>query len=824
MYERWDSYETRRRDRTRRGRWQTKSRARREVYIDPTKARLVELSLLATAGIFLTLITTFLGVGIAFIRQLPPVNLERIVDNDLVTNVYDAKGEPIGEFYERRHTKVPISRMPTHLIEAVLAVEDVDFYRHSGVSPGAILRALLVNLKEGRTVQGGSTITQQLARMNFLTSKRTASRKIKEILLAVQIERRFTKDEILESYLNKVYFGSGAWGVQSAALTYYGKDVEDLTLAQCATIIGTIRWPEYYSPLNNPKVAEERREVVLQRMASAGFIDGDQIREAMREPILGKGIRPGDTGRVIHSNQAPYFMEYVRQWLEDRYGTDAIYRGGLKVYTTLDLEWQRAAQKALREGLERTDKLMGFRRPKKATSPPERVIASEREKVLNSLNEGDREEGVVESVSRGKVIVNIRGIETFLDLSSLEWTGSVNPTRILERGDAVWVKVSRIDRKNDMVVVELDQKPKVQGAIVAVDPKTGYIKAMVGGYDFYDDENNGKFNRAFQARRQPGSAFKPFIYAAALDSGYTAASAIVDEPVSYKIRGENAKGVWRPQNYTHRHYGLTTLRTALEQSRNVVSVRLLDELVAKIGYDGVIKYPQRMMNIGESRFRQNLTLALGTVEVTPLELASGYAVFASGGVRNEPIAITEVRDRDGNIIYSARQESERILSPQTAYIMNQILRGVVQRGTAVKAKHLGDNIAGKTGTTDEAIDLWFAGYTPHVSAVVYMGYDDRAPMVTKFGRSVYSLETALPTWIDFMEAISKDLPQEDFARPDGIVTAKIDSRTGKLAVVDNPYTIEEVFKSGTAPRQYSPISDIPAESGPDISSAGRINE
>lgn len=635
------------------------------------------------------------GVVAGYFRNVPPLD-EVNFDPKLTTYIYDVKGRVIARLFTENRVPVRLHEIPEVVRLAFIAAEDSDFYQHHGIDFLGIARAALVNLRAGAIEQGGSTITQQLAKLAFLTNDRTWSRKFKELLLAIQIERKYTKDEILESYLNVVYFGHGAYGVEAASQIFFQKSVSEVNLQEAALLAAIVNGPGYYSPFYDMEAATRRRNLVLRRMLDLGFIDRAAYDEAVSSPIE---LKDGRRQQPI----APHFVIYVREQLLDRYGAQMVYTGGLRVYTTLDLDLQRAAEKA---------------------------------------------------------------IEEMVPVQETDENGLAQP----------------------------------QAALVTIDVHTGEIRAMVGG------RNNDQYNRAVQATRQPGSAMKPFVYAAAIDSKrYTPAHLMVDEPTTFTlITGET----WTPRNYDNTHRGTMSLRTALEDSINVVAAKLIDE----IGPATAIDYAKRMgiTTLQESGRLNDLTLsfALGglTRGVTLLEMATAYGVFASGGIRTTPIAILRVEGPDGTVIDEFRPQRRLVLSPETAYIMTDMMRGVIERGTGVGA-NIGRPAAGKTGTTSSFTDAWFVGYTPSLVTAVWIGNDSNEPMIYP-GRQIGS-GTAARTWRAYMSEAVKGTPVEEFPRPPGIVgPLAIDVTNGKLvndtcSGVPMNERVYEIFIEGTEPTEVS---------------------
>jgi penicillin-binding protein 1A len=645
------------------------------------------------------------------------------------------------------------------------------------------LRALIINLRAGRIVEGGSTITQQLSKVLFLTPKRTLIRKIREILLALKIERKYSKEEILELYFNQIYYGHGAYGVEAASRLYFGKHAEDLNLPECALIVGLTRSPNRYSPYRNPELARKRRSIVLARMKEVGFITPEEDLEARESSLNLSKYKPPP-------NKAPYFVEYIRQQLEKTYGSEILYRGGLQVYTTLDLRMQEAAQKALKKETEKMDKGLGY-------------IAKEsfEEQIL---------EGKVKELTPQTAVVSLE--EEKEGVLFLE-----NPQKSLVVGDNVRVKATDKYSPEGEMILTLAQRPHLQGALIALEPQTGQIRAMVGGYNFYDDFNKGKFNRATQARRQPGSAFKPFVYTTAIDRGYTAASTIFDSPIIFKKEkkekdeGEEEKEeedntepeeeYWIPGNYKEKFHGRVTLRKMLAKSINVASIKLLQ----KVGVRRAIRYAHKMGI--KSSLSPDLTLALGSSGVTPLEITAGYATIANLGVRVTPFSIRYIEDYSGKMLEENAPRAEAVLSPQTSYVMINLLQGVVENGTGQRIRWLGFErpVAGKTGTTNNFVNAWFIGFTPNLACGVYVGYDNMLPL----GENMTGSRAAIPIWTQFMKEALEGKPVEDFLVPPGITFAKIEANSGLLATDECRNIIEEVFLKGKEPTRYFNIQEKP---------------
>lgn len=749
--------------------------------------------------IFLSIIIgTSAGAYFAFTRGLP--SIEEIKEYKPVTGtkIYADDDTLIGELKVEKGIFVPIDKIPKAMIDAVVAVEDSRFWKHKGIDYFAILRAFIKDVISAELKEGGSTITQQLAKVIFLTPEKTIKRKVREAALAIKIEKNLTKKEILELYLNKVYFGHGAYGVEMASKIYFGKSVKDISLPEAALIAGLIRAPSIYSPFNDLSKAKERQKIVLLRMKEEGYIKKSEMENALKKPLYLSSYRKGK-----EANE--YFIDYVKKYLEEKYGVETIYKGNLKVYTTLNREAQLYAARALQQGLRELDKRRGWRGPieHRDDIDVEKELKENDEKHLVVSNIDDISSGLVLKVSENEALIKSRGLIGKLLIEDAKWASKVidsknrtfrilkdfKLTQILKPGDVVKVRIKSI--QGNKIRFLLEQDPEVEGAVVAIEQDTGFIRALIGGYDYIKSD----YNRALYAKRQAGSAFKPVIYACAIDHGYTPASVLIDEPISYY---GGSRGTWTPKNYDHKFYGPTTLRDALTYSRNIVTVKLVDS----IGINNVINCI-RSMGI-ESDLPSDLTIALGSLSMTPFDIALTYTIFANYGMKPKPIAIKYIVDSKGRIIESNEPEAEEVLSPQTAFLITSMLEDVVKRGTGWRAKSLGIPIAAKTGTTNEYRDAWFVGYTTKIVAAVWVGFDDMSPL----GHQETGARAASPIWVNFMRNFSH-VEYEEFPIPEGIVSCKIDPENGLLAKIES-MGITEYFKEGTEPREYSPITKLPS--------------
>jgi penicillin-binding protein 1A len=731
-----------------------------------------------------------------FAEGLPDINLLRSYQPSRITTVYDDSGAAVAQFFVERRVLIPLEKIPAVLKQATLAVEDARFYTHSGIDYVGIARAAWSNVQAGEVVEGASTITQQVAKMLFLTHRKTFERKLREVILASRMERALTKDEILEIYLNQTYYGHGAYGVEAAANVFFGKHVGELTLDEAALIAGLPKAPTAYSPYNAPERALRRRAHVLRRMLEIGDITLAEERQAQAAPLR---LRPRQEAVV----RAPYFIEHVRRYLEEQYGSSLLYRGGLKVFTSLDLSLQEAAEAALRHGLIRNDRRRGYRgplghldlvQPEKIDWEKVRQIPwPEENSPLSTLSR--RVKAVVVGVDEKRAQVRWEGGEGVVPLEAMLWAYPPNPELDSERrrlrrpsealkvGDVILADITDPGEGGKKARLALAQEPIVQGAIVVLEPNTGYIRALVGGYDF----GRSQFNRATQAVRQPGSAFKPIVYATALQKGYSPAYVMVDAPIVY----EQADGkVWKPDNYDGRFWGPITLAEALAQSRNIITIKLLEA----VGVKNVIEFA-RQLGI-KSPLTPTLALGLGSSGLTPLELTTAYSVFASQGVRYAPVAVKWVEDADGQVLEKHATLGERVMSEQQAFVMTSMLQGVVQRGTGKAAKALGRPVAGKTGTTNDFIDAWFVGYSPNLVAGVWVGIDDQEPL----GDKEAGARAALPIWIEFMQQALEHLPVQEFVTPPHIRMVRIHPRTGASADLGAGEGIQVALAENATPR------------------------
>jgi penicillin-binding protein 1A len=747
--------------------------------------------------------------------SLPHVDTLEDYRPPVITTVYSFDGQVLSEYAHERRIVVPVTSMPKHLIQAFVSAEDSHFFQHRGINFVSILRAALKNVQAGGIRQGGSTITQQVAKSLLLSPEKTFTRKFKEAILAWRMEKALSKEGILYLYLNQIYLGHASYGVEAAAQTYFGKSVSQLSLAECALLAGLPQAPSRYSPYRNLERAKERQSYVLGRMVKEGYITAEEATAAANAELTLQS-----RAAASDDNPAPYFSEQVRRYLEKTYGEELLYEGGLKVFTTLDVRMQRAARQAVRSNLEDYDRRHGYRGPEKVLTPAETESFLKAQE--GSWSEPPAEDAVVEGVVSGSdknsLLVRFGAFQGHLSEKPAPWAGSLRlaktgtPFRFDRNRNTLWfppgalVLVRLGKNSSEGRWLHLEQRPAAQSCLVALDPANGQIKAMVGGYDFAASQ----FNRVLQAYRQPGSAFKPILYAAALDKGYTPASIILDTPVVFKERKPDGELVtWKPQNYSQSFSGPTSLRRALAHSFNVVTIKILQD----IGVNYAANYAAKLGV--ESPISKDLTMALGSSALSPMELATAYSVFANGGIRITPSYIVKVLDRNSRVLESTdpadfphgpeagqrlvEVKRERVLSPETAYLVTNLMESVVREGTGFRARALERPAAGKTGTTNDLKDAWFGGFVPQLVAVSWIGFDQGEPL----GKGETGSRAAAPAWVAFMKEAVKDLPVRYFTVPDTIEFRPIDPDTGLLAPEDSGTLTVEAFAPGTAPSQFA---------------------
>lgn len=752
-------------------------------------------ALLLSSAVFL-----FLAPGLPSVEQLKDVSFQTPL------RVYTRDGKLIGEFGDKRRSPIHFADIPPLLTNAIVAAEDDRFFRHKGVDMGGLARAALELARYREIRSGGSTITMQVARNFFLDSSQKFTRKFNEILLARQIERELTKEEILELYINKIYLGHRAYGVAAAAEVYYGKSLSELSLAQLAMIAGLPKAPSSYNPVTNPDRAMIRRDWILKRMESLGMIDAATLKQALAEPNTARhhALQP--------EVDAMHVADMVRTYMLQNHGSQSTEQG-YRVFTTLDSRKQKAANDAVFVGLMAYDRRHGWRGPETHLDP-------ELPQVRDAINTGTWPEGaasirqisylepaiVVETARNSISVMRRNGEKVPVSFSTMEWArkyisadargaGPKTPSDIVQTGDVIRVYAQKTDAGHAW---HFGQIPAVQSALVSLRPEDGSIAALVGGFSYVQS----RFNRAVQGDRQAGSTFKPFLYAAALDHGFTAASVINDAPIVFYQPGMDK--AWRPENDSGKFHGPTRLRTALYLSRNLVSIRLL----MKMPIDETITYISQL-GIPKQKLPRNLSMALGTASISPLEITTGFSVFANGGFRVSPYMIDRIEDENGNVVWKAQPvricrscnaqdplRAPQVMDERTAFIMDSMLQDVVKRGTATRAKVLGrDDIAGKTGTTNETRDAWFAGYHPSLSTTVWVGFDEPQTL----GRLEYGGSAALPIWIEYMKVALEGQPPTYLAQPPGVVSLRIDPATGRQARPDQPDAVFEYFVENNLP-------------------------
>jgi penicillin-binding protein 1A len=745
----------------------------------------------------------FYGSYRAIKDNLPPVTAIETFRPKLITTIYSESGEILKEFAEERRVEVPYEEIPDVLIKAIVATEDPSFFKHHGIDFRGILRAVkqdFFKILRGRRLEGGSTITQQLARSLFLHREQNLRRKLKEAFLALQIEKQYSKEKILELYCNHFYLNHGVYGVETAANLYFGKKAMELTLEEAAMIAGIFRGPSVYSPYSNADATLRRRNHVLNRLAEEGYITRDLAAEAKKTEMAVLPLRRTNV------EFGAYFFEEVRRYIEKTYGSDALYGAGLKVYTTLNPTLQKYAESALRRGLRDVENLFnGWRRDKP------NLLAEGKENLeeewlptweSQTLEIREVYDAIVLSAARTEATVRVKNYTGKMTNSDIAWTKARTLGELIKEGDVVQVRINGVDEEKKEARVSLDQKPVRNGGFLAIEPQTGKIVAMVGGYSFRDSQ----FNRTTQAKRQSGSAIKPFLYTAALENGYTLATVLLDEPTTFidKWNGEP----WSPPNYDRRYKGAVTFRRGLEESRNIITARLLEYISPQTG----VEYCKRFGIT--SPLYPYLSLSLGTFEMTMMELVSAFSVFPNKGVRARPYFISRVEDNEGNVLEETGEESMEVIPPQTAYMITSCLQGVIQRGTGIAAADLGWALGGKTGTTDQYSDAWFVGFSPSLCAGVWVGNET---MVT-LGERQSGAVAALPVWKDFFsrviddkkkeaEALGVEVQPEEFEVPPNLSFMEIDLRTGLLATPICLYPFLEVFVPGTEPFRYCTLQD-----------------
>jgi penicillin-binding protein 1A len=726
---------------------------------------------------------TLSGLLFAASGDMPQVSSLDDYAPSTITRVYGVNGEVVGEFATQRRVVITYDQISPLLKQAIVSAEDQDFDSHLGLSIPRIIVTVIKDLVRGQRA-GASTLTQQLARNLFLTNEKTLGRKVKEALLTIQIEKRYTKREIFTLYCNHIPWGHGTYGAEAASRLYFSKSAKDLTLEEAAMLAGIIQAPSRQSPYVSLERATRRRNYALQRMVEEGFITAARADQAKKSPIV-------TAGRPSAGGFAAFYLEEVRQHLEERYGAKRLYESGLAVYTTIDPSLQRAAEVAFDAGLRKVDKRRGFRKPARNIivdgSDVERWTT---ERWKGPMTVGDVVPAIVLGASHaprtapaGSLLLRAGTLTVEVPKAGYAWTRKVKPD-FLREGDLVQARLTKVDEATAFATADLEQDPVVEGALLAIDNATGQIRAMIGGSDF----SRSKFNRSTQALRQMGSTFKPIVYTAAIDRGYTPTSIIVDAPVAFPAGP--GQPLYSPQNYDRTFRGPVTLRYALEQSRNVPTVKLLDSIGPAVAID----YARRFGFT--SKFQPYLSLGLGATEATLLEATSAYTAFPHQGIRMSPYQVLRVVDRQGNVLEENHPEPHDAIRADTAYVMTTLLQGVTTRGTAATAASLDWPIAGKTGTMDEYTDAWFIGFDPDITIGVWLGYDEKKSL----GNGETGATAALPIWIEVMKSYLAKRGRENppsFQAPGNIVFVSVDKSTGALSSGDD--TITDAFIAGTQP-------------------------
>jgi len=760
------------------------------------------------------------GVFRAILQNLPDITQLEEYEPNRITYVYADNGEVIGEYALNKRILVTGDAIPDVLKNAIIATEDPRFYKHKGIDFWGMLRALKEDIKlvfTPRRLQGGSTISQQLVKELFLHYKQTIRRKLKEIVLALQIEKRYSKDEIIAIYCNQFNLGHGAYGVEAASQLYFDKSVSDLNQEEAAMIAGIFRGPGRYSPYDNYAITKNRRNHVINRLVIEGYLTSEEGQEIKQKEL---NVLP----RFREDSEfAAYFREEVRKYLYQEYGEDALYKQGLQVYTTLNPDYQRYSEAAVRKQLRILDKRQGWRDDKinllehgienlEELEKPFSIEIEETSKALllswrdPFLQADDIVEAVVLEVKKQEAVVKIKdyaGKITNKDIYG--WTKTRDLTRLIKPGDLIHVGLKQIDEEKHEITAVLEQEPILEGAFLAIEPQTGQIKAMVGGYSF----RKSKWNNATQAFRQAGSVIKPMLYTAGLESGLTPAWTVIDEPTDFEDKWSGQ--IWSPPNYDHKYKGRITLRKALEESRNIGTAKLLEHISPQLGVEYCKKFGIT------SPIYPYMSLSLGAFEAKMVELVSAFSTFPNGGVRVTPYLISRIEDKEGNILEEAKIESEEVISPQIAYIMTSLMQGVVQRGTAQAARYLKIPIGGKTGTTDDHADARFIGFSPSLCAGVWVGHKEgRFPIGDRQSGAV----AALPIWVDVFgniiaeeERLAKEsgeeVVEEKFPVPPNLSFVMIDYKTGLLPspVCLSQFIFREVFIPNTEPNRFCSLED-----------------
>ncbi len=749
----------------------------------PSRPRWIRWTLPLALAVALGVLT---GIAVSEAIHMPRVDTLAEYTPPIITRLLDRDGQVFASYASERRVLLGEDEIPERLRHAVLAAEDARFFSHGGVDARGVLRAALSNAFQG-TRQGGSTLTMQLARKLYLTPEKTWRRKVEEALLSVEIEKNFSKEQIFTLYCNLMYLGHGNYGMAAAARSFFGKPVGELSLAEMATLAGILQRPGAYSPYRRPDLVLQRRDYVLRRMLEERYITRSEMEAALATPLVVLREEP-------ESEEAPYFAEDVRRYLAERLGSDALLQRGLEVRTTLDRRMQAAAEDAVRYGLSRLDHRKGWRGPLQRLAGVD--LETHRLPTWHRIDTapGAWNQGIVLAADGASARVRIGDTVFRLERDGVRWTGRDRVSLVVARGDVAWFRFpTREEREGELASeVLIEQEPVLESAAVILESATGAVRAMVGGWDF----GRSEFNRASQARRQTGSAFKPFVYGAALETGFTPADTLFDAPAVFP--GARGQLDYSPRNYYRRYEGIVTLRLALEQSLNVTTAKLQD----LVGVERVIDFARRCGI--EAELPPYPSLALGVADLTPLELAGAFAAIANQGIALEPYLIESIADPTGAVLERHQAQAQRATEPQVAYVLTHMLEGVVDRGTAASAADLPLDLAGKTGTQDEYTDAWFTGFTPRYTIVVWVGYDEKKPI----GRNMTGAEAALPMWRRIVE---RGLAEgwldegERFTPPTGVRLVGVERRTGLLPGSTATQVVEEAFIAGTEPVQvYEP--------------------
>jgi penicillin-binding protein 1A len=734
--------------------------------------------LLLLGSTFLICVILAAFAAIVVYPTLPSLQVLTEYQPKIPLRVYSAEGSLLGEFGEERRAFVSIASVPKTMLSAILAAEDERFYHHRGVDYIGVARAALSNFASGGVRQGASTITMQVARNFFLSKERTLTRKFNEMLLAFKIEASLSKDEILQLYINQIYLGQRAYGFAAASQIYFGKSLDKLTLAEHAMLAGLPKAPSAYNPIANPKRAELRQQYVLRRMRELGMITDAQFAEAERHSIV---VKRGSNDFGVH---AEHFAEMVRQAVFERY-KDETYTRGIRVYTTLSARHQEAAYQAVRRGVQEYDRRHGYRGPEGYADLPVKLSDEVLEEAIQDVSDNDdliaavvteASPKLVKAYRRGGEVVEIN--EEGVRFAARMLGDKVNANQRIRRGAVIRVQK---DEKGRWHIAQL---PAVESALISADPRDGAIRALVGGFDF----NRNQYNHVTQALRQPGSSFKPFIYSAALEKGFTAATIINDAPLTFSST-QTGSEPWEPKNYDGKFEGPMRLRTALVKSKNLVSVRILQAISPQYAQDYVTRF-----GFDPKMHPPYLTMALGAGSVTPMQMTQAYAIFANGGYRVTPYFIERVEDNRGNVLLQAKpqragDDAERVIDPRNAFIMHSIMRDVVRMGTAARAMKLGrGDLAGKTGTTNDFVDAWFCGFNPTLVAIAWIGFDQPQTL----GRNETGGTAALPIWMGYIGPALKGVAEQPFTPPPGVLALRVNPETG-MRVTDGESGVVDFF-------------------------------